>query len=105
MSDAIKIGQRFKVTGSVDIDLSCTSGIIRSIGENSVIIEFDEGSRISADFSDIVPVGPPDNARTAHELVKDFVDDWPEFGTDEPLNGSDMIEYMGGFYAEAKTAL
>lgn len=55
-----------------------------------------------------------DNARTAHELVKDFVEDWPEFNTapdehpeqgDEPVSGADLVDYMAGFFAEAKTAL
>jgi hypothetical protein len=106
MSDAIRIGQPVMVTGKVDADLAGVAGIVEQLGATFAIIAYPDGGKISADFPDIVPLDPQyESTKTAHELIKGFVEDWPEFDSDASINGSDMVEYAGNFYQEAKAAL
>lgn len=39
------------------------------------------------------------------ELVQQAIDDWPEFDTDEEVNGSDLVEWFGLWLERAKTEL
>ena len=42
---------------------------------------------------------------TPTELLQKALDDWPEFDTDEPVDGADLVEWFGKFREECKEAL
>lgn len=62
-----------------------------------------------ADETDLLPAVDPAAGRPAvtgsdtfAKLVTDFLQDWPQFGSDAEINGGDMLEYLGTWVKRAK---
>ena len=39
---------------------------------------------------------------TQQALLRRAVEDWPQFDSDEPVNGGDLVEWFATFRADAK---
>ncbi len=53
--------------------------------------------------SERTAVSPADEQM--RQLLQDAIDAWPQFDTDEPVNGGDLVEWFGEWREQAKKQL